>query len=655
MFAMIDSVASAASRMTKSSVQPQILHIEDTLEARVLVRRILSSKYRLLEADDGLRGIELAEREQPDLVLVDLHMPHLTGYEVATRLKSTMPQVPIVALSADVTENVRERVLASGCDGYIAKPIDPDIFVDQIEAFLNGTREELGDDRFREDYQRVLVARLEEKVRELTQTLARNRELDQQNLQLLDQAQRQARLLQAAARVGQSITSILDLDELLAATVDIICDEFEFDFAGIFLIDDQKRWAILHEGRREIDPERAYRLEIGGSSPVGQAAHLREAQVAPDTDTKTTPLNDPQLPPMRSEIALPLKIGEDIIGVLSVQSARERAFAQEDIKTLQTLAGQLSVAINNARLLRRLEATHQELVRIKTYEAIATATGEAIHWVGNKAAPIPGSVERIREDVSRYLALAGAMLAQASPDLREHKFAQILFQAAEDLAQHGFDVQEIMSELESRPLRRLKRMLNTESIFEDLEIIHNSAQAILNIKEDLIGPARRQERQSLSLPDVLYETIASMGIQGDIVRPLFAENLPPVMADQTQLNRVFTNLIKNAMEAMHGMEEKALLIWARAADEPGYVVVDIVDNGEGIPPDRMDKIWMAFYTTKGDRGGTGLGLPACAQIIGELGGRILVESDVGFGSTFSIVLPVAETQQLPSTSPSSST
>jgi signal transduction histidine kinase len=146
----------------------------------------------------------------------------------------------------------------------------------------------------------------------------------------------------------------------------------------------------------------------------------------------------------------------------------------------------------------------------------------------------------------------------------------------------------------------------------------------------------------LALPDVLNETIAAMGIQGDVVRPLYAENLSPVLADRAQLNRVFTNMIKNAMEAMQNMKEKALLVWARPADEPGFVVVDIVDNGEGIPPDQMDKIWMAFYTTKGDRGGTGLGLPACAQIIGELGGRILVESDLGFGSTFSIVLPVAE-------------
>jgi signal transduction histidine kinase/DNA-binding response OmpR family regulator len=639
-------VADTASCMTKSSVQPKILYIEDTPEARVLVRRILSPQYNLLEADNSLQGIEIAEEERPDLVLVDLHMPYLTGYEVATRLKSTMPHIPIVALSADVTENVRERVLASGCDGYIAKPIDLDTFVDQIRAYLDGSREELEDDRFREDYQQVLVARLEQKVRELTQTLERNRELDQQNLQLLDQARRQARLLQAAARVGQSITSILDLDELLAATVSIICDEFEFGFAGIFLVDDTNEWTILHE-EKGTDPEHAHRLKVGDRSPVGQAALSGQAKVALDADAETTPLSDPQLPPMRSEIALPLKMGGEIIGALSVQSAKQNALEQEDIQTLQTLADQLVVAINNARLLRRLEATHQELVRIKTYEAIATATGEAIHWVGNKAAPIPASVGRIREDLSRYLVMANAVLASAPPQLREHKFAQMLTQATEDLAALGIDAQEAVSGLESRPLKRLKRMLNVESILEDLEIIHSSAQAILNIKEDLIGPARRQKREILPLPDVLNETIASMGIQGDVVRPLYAEQLPPVYADRAQLGRVFANLIKNAMEAMHDMEEKALLIWARPADEPGFVVVDIVDNGHGIPRDQMDKIWMAFYTTKGDRGGTGLGLPACAQIISELGGRILVESDMGFGSTFSVVLPALETDQSP--------
>ncbi|HET91751.1 MAG TPA: HAMP domain-containing histidine kinase, partial [Chloroflexi bacterium] len=112
-----------------------------------------------------------------------------------------------------------------------------------------------------------------------------------------------------------------------------------------------------------------------------------------------------------------------------------------------------------------------------------------------------------------------------------------------------------------------------------------------------------------------------------------------------QLDRVFINLIKNAMEAMHEVEDKRLFVWAREADEPGFVVVDVTDSGHGIPPEIMDKIWMAFYTTKGDRGGTGLGLAACAQIIGQLGGKIAVESEVGVGTTFSVLLPIASDEK----------
>jgi len=97
---------------------------------------------------------------------------------------------------------------------------------------------------------------------------------------------------------------------------------------------------------------------------------------------------------------------------------------------------------------------------------------------------------------------------------------------------------------------------------------------------------------------------------------------------------------------MHEVEDKRLFIWAREADEPGFVVVDVTDNGHGIPPEIMDKIWMAFYTTKGDRGGTGLGLAACAQLIGQLNGKITVESDVGVGTTFSVLLPAAKQEDL---------
>jgi signal transduction histidine kinase len=185
-------------------------------------------------------------------------------------------------------------------------------------------------------------------------------------------------------------------------------------------------------------------------------------------------------------------------------------------------------------------------------------------------------------------------------------------------------------------------VLSFASIHEDLHIIESSARAILNIKEDLIGPARQRKDEIVHLPELLEETIAAMDVPGEIVRTLFAPDLLPVRADPAQLGRVFTNLVKNALEAMEGVENKKLFVWARRADEPGYVVVDVIDSGVGIPPEDVDKVWMAFYTTKGDRGGTGLGLPACAQIVGQLDGRIAMESEVGLGTTFSVFLRALE-------------
>ncbi len=494
---------------------------------------------------------------------------------------------------------------------------------------------------------------LEKEVNRLTEALYRSEEIIQQNLQLLEAARRRARLLEAGARVSRSITSILDLDALLHTTVDAICDEFGLYYAGVFLLDEADsqdemggRWLVLRAGRGEAGTglvAKGYSLSLGGDSLVGIAAAQRKPLIAP-ADTEMPSVSGSRLPDARSEMALPLIVGNRVLGALTVQSTEEAAFGADDITALQAMADQLAVAIHNARLLKDLEKTHQELMRARAYEVIATATGEAIHWVGNKAAPIPGSVARIGEDVIRYLVAAQALLAELPPELREHKYARLLAQAAEELAAQGTNLDAVRADLEARSPQHLLRTLSVQSIFEDLAIIEESACAILAIKEDLIGPARQRQDQLVALPDLLTETIASMGWMAECVQTLFADNLPPVRADPIQLGRVFINLIKNAVEAMADVEDKRLLVWARLADNPDFVVVDVIDNGVGIPPDQIDKIWMAFYTTKGERGGTGLGLPACAQIVGQLGGKITVESEPGQGSTFSVFLPAARNE-----------
>lgn len=822
--------------MGQPSEKQKVLSIDDSPSSRRLVQRILFRNYQFFEAPDGLTGIDEALQIEPDLILVDLHLPQFTGYEVATRLKALLPDVPVIALTADMSDHVHERVLASGCDGYIPKPIDPDTFEAEIAKFLGGQREELADDSYRDAYQKTLMERLEQKVRELTDALKSNADLNEQHTQLLQETQRRALLLEAGAKVARSITSILDRDELLKATVDIIGEEFGFYYAGVFLLDDGSDWLMLRAGLGEAGSAmvaKGHKLKVGGLSMVGAATSRRRAIIARDVGVAPVHFKNPHLPLTRSEMALPLIVGDEIIGALTVQSVEENAFSQDDVKALQTMADQLAIAIHNAsmyvenrellaqakrhtrlleaaaevgrrvtsildaatllsetvdiicdaygfyyagvflvdhtleqpghdgeieqwaalragrgeagrnmiaaghklkvgglsmigtaiasrkalialdvgeepvhfknphlpltrsemalpltvggnvvgavsvqsteeaafsnedittlqamvdqlaiaidnaRLLNDLESVHSELVRTKTFEAIATATGEAIHWVGNKAAPIPASAGRVAEDLTKYFIMTDALLAQA-PELQDHKFAQMLRMAYAYITEQSgeldfaLDLDAMRAQVERRPLKRLQRMLTMESIFEDLDIINQSSRSILNIKEDLIGPAREKQLEQIDLSRLLKRTVKSMGIGDDIIRFLFAEGLSPIVADARQLDRVFINLIKNAMEAMYEIAHKKLFVWARISDDPNFAVVDITDNGEGIPPEIIDKIWVAFYTTKGDRGGTGLGLAACAKIINQLNGKITVDSVLGEGTTFSVFLPLAK-------------
>jgi signal transduction histidine kinase len=312
---------------------------------------------------------------------------------------------------------------------------------------------------------------------------------------------------------------------------------------------------------------------------------------------------------------------------------------------LQIVADHLAVAVNNARLLIDLESAHRELVRTKTFEAIATATGEAVHWVCNKAAPVPACVARAREDVARFIYVATMLLELAPESLQEHEFAQSLRMAAEALDEMsgtgGADRQRILDKLQEMSPEKLRRVLNVESVFEDLNIIESSARSILGIKENLIGPAREQKPGPLNIEDAVRDAVASLAIPPQVVELRFAERLPPVFADETQVNRTFVNLFKNALEAMEEAEEKKLTVEVKLADEKGFVAVAVSDTGSGIPADKLDKIWITFYTTKGEKGGTGLGLSACLQMVRQMGGKIMVESEVGAGTTFTVLLPTA--------------
>lgn len=150
----------------------RVLHIEDDPNNRRLVQKLLGAAgHEVIEADGGVRGIQLAREIQPDLVLVDINIPDLDGYEVTLRLRGipALREVPIVAITA---EGDRDSTLAVGCDGFIAKPIDASHFVETISEFLGGHREwaEGASDALLRERTQKIVERLEKKIVELSET-----------------------------------------------------------------------------------------------------------------------------------------------------------------------------------------------------------------------------------------------------------------------------------------------------------------------------------------------------------------------------------------------------------------------------------------------------------------------------------------------------
>ncbi len=208
-----------------------------------------------------------------------------------------------------------------------------------------------------------------------------------------DLLEKLAARFQTAARLSHAASSILNLDELLPQVVNLIRDEFDFYFVGIFLVDERQEWAILQAGtgtagRQMI--EQGHRLQVGGDSMIGWCTANQQARIALDVGEEAVRFANPLLPITRSEMALPLLSRGRVIGAMTIQSAAPAAFSEEDITILQTMADQLANAIENARLF-------QERERRITESAIVNEIGQALATV----LELDQLLQTVHEQVSR--------------------------------------------------------------------------------------------------------------------------------------------------------------------------------------------------------------------------------------------------------------
>lgn len=249
----------------------------------------------------------------------------------------------------------------------------------------------------------ALIGNLETRVAERTQEI-----------------ERRAEYLAITGGVSRVIASILDVDTLLDRVAHLISERFGFYHAGIFLLDDAGEWAVLRAvssegGERML--ARGHRLRIGEQGIVGYVSGSGRARIALDVDEDVVWVKNLDLPETRSELALPLVIGQQVIGVLDVQSEAAAAFGAEDIATLRILADQIAVAICNAQLFAESQRALRELQRSYNEEvqeswALRTSAVAGYRYTPAGVQPLTrGGVAPLTEVAAAYVDADNTLIA----------------------------------------------------------------------------------------------------------------------------------------------------------------------------------------------------------------------------------------------------
>jgi putative methionine-R-sulfoxide reductase with GAF domain len=217
--------------------------------------------------------------------------------------------------------------------------------------------------RARETMMAVRAQELDATAAELAASRAQLEEADRRLQEALDREQRRADLLQTSAQVSRAIARVRDVDRLLSQLTGLISQHLGFYHVGIFLLDDTGRYAFLRAANSEGGQRmlaRAHKLSVGSQGIVGYVTSTGQARIADDVGVDATYFDNPELSQTRSEMAIPLRIENDIIGALDVQSSEPAAFSQDDVNLTTVLADQIAVAIENARLFQRTQAALAE-------------------------------------------------------------------------------------------------------------------------------------------------------------------------------------------------------------------------------------------------------------------------------------------------------
>jgi len=306
----------------RDSKKAKLLYIEDNRENRMLVRAILEAEgYTIVDAEDGLAGIEAAIREEPALILLDVNLPAIDGYEVVAVIKSfpAFATTPVIAVTAYAMEGDRQRTLVAGCDGYIQKPIDVDAFPRQVEEFLHGKREHV-EEREEGIYLRELNQRL---VYRLVNQVEELKRLNQHFV-------RRATQLADLHRAVQDITSEVGVSPMLEQLLGALARALGTRSLAVEL------------------PEHDVKVVVSGEAAERPRSVLAGAGVAPADEWTEV------------DWTLPLAVRGRSLGVMTARHVLPPGAKADEEQLLNIVANQVAIAVENARLYEGVVARAAE-------------------------------------------------------------------------------------------------------------------------------------------------------------------------------------------------------------------------------------------------------------------------------------------------------
>ncbi|MDQ7033944.1 MAG: GAF domain-containing protein [Anaerolineae bacterium] len=408
--------------------------------------------------------------------------------------------------------------------------------------------------------------------------------------------ERRAVEMETVAQVSAAATTTLDMGELLKSVADLTKAQFNLYHSHIYLLDGEGQNLILTAGAGnagDIMVENGHQILLNHPrSLVALAARGRKGTIADDVTKSEDFLPNPLLPDTRSEMAIPMIVGDDLIGVLDAQAIEIARFDENEVQVFTALASQIAVAVENARAFEREQETVERLREVDQLKS---------QFLANMS-------HELRTPLNSIIGYAGILVDGAEGEL-------------------------------------------PEEAVEDIDIIHQSGKHLLAIINDILDLAKIEARElklrfvPTDMPKILEEVIRSgqvLATEKNITLEVIKDSdIPQVKVDAVRMRQITWNLVSNAMKFT---EQGGVTVrYGMLNEEEIYVRIE--DTGMGIPEEHLGQVFERFRqvdeSSTRSAGGTGLGLTITRELIQMHGGDIYAESEVGVGSTFWFKLPIA--------------